>query len=63
MKKLFLVFLLALIPVYNYACSSCNREFTEAEKISFFLATFFLLFLVFIAGLGIYKIFKKYNNQ
>jgi|GEM_PF-2955223 len=61
MKKLSVTLILFLNVQYIWACSSCNREFTQEDKIAFTLASLLLLFLVATAGYVVFKIYKKYS--
>jgi len=63
MKKL-LLFSLLFIPQFIHACSTCNVEYSEAEKRGFIIATLLLIFTPFIIGFMIYKyISKNYQNE
>ncbi len=58
MKKLFLSFM-ALSPMAIFACSSCNVDYTDAEKKAFVIATLLLILIPFSIGFALYKFLKK----
>jgi len=63
MKKLFLLSLI-FIPQFIHACSTCNVEYSEAEKRGFIIATLLLIITPFLIGFLIYKyILKNYQNE
>jgi len=58
MKKVFL-FIILLLPLVSFACSSCNVEYSDDEKKAFVVATALLIILPFTAVYLVYKFLKK----
>jgi len=58
MKKIFLL-IISLLPFASFACSSCNVDYSDAEKKAFVIATALLIILPFTAVYLVYKFLKK----
>jgi len=58
MKKIIFIVLM-IFPYIGFACSSCNVEYSDAEKKAFFIATSMLIVLPFTLFFFLYRYIKK----